>query len=504
VVGDDDQSIYKFRGANIRNILDFEKLYPNATVIKLEQNYRSTQNILTAANGVIANNTGRKSKALWTEGAECDKVRFEQFDSGTDESIAIVNDIARRVNAGECEYKDCAVLYRTNAQSRLLEERFVARGIPYKLIGGVNFYSRKEIKDVLAYLKTIDNAKDDIAVTRILNVPKRGIGQTSENKIADYAYANGLSFYDALKKADVIPGLSSAAKKIKPFVELIEELRELLKAGNIELTVEKLLEKTGYVDELVIENTDESKARIENIDEFISKVVDYEKNAENPTLSGFLEEVALVAEIDSLDEDADYAVLMTLHGAKGLEFTNVYIAGMEDGLFPSYMSLSSGNYDDVEEERRLCYVGITRAKKHLMMTAARARMIRGETQYNPVSRFIKELPKEVMDGYYKPNKTDDMPVNDTFKKAKASWKNNSFAESVNTYKSMADIKTGRDMSSTSAGLDYSEGDRVSHIKFGEGTVLMIKDGGRDYEVTVDFDEAGVRKMFASFAKLKKC
>lgn len=504
VVGDDDQSIYKFRGANIRNILDFEKLYPNATVIKLEQNYRSTQNILTAANGVIANNTGRKSKALWTEGAEGDKVRFEQFDSGTDEAIAIVNDIARRVNAGECEYKDCAVLYRTNAQSRLLEERFVARGIPYKLIGGVNFYSRKEIKDVLAYLKTIDNAKDDIAVTRILNVPKRGIGQTSENKIADYAYANGLSFYDALKKADVIPGLSSAAKKIKPFVELIEELRELLKTGNIELTVEKLLEKTGYVEELVIENTDESKARIENIDEFISKVVDYEKNAENPTLSGFLEEVALVAEIDSLDEDADYAVLMTLHGAKGLEFTNVYIAGMEDGLFPSYMSLSSGNYDDVEEERRLCYVGITRAKKHLMMTAARARMIRGETQYNPVSRFIKELPKEVMDGYYKPNKTDDMPVNDTFKKAKASWKNNSFAESVNTYKSMADIKTGRDMSSTSAGLDYSEGDRVSHIKFGEGTVLMIKDGGRDYEVTVDFDEAGIRKMFASFAKLKKC
>lgn len=504
VVGDDDQSIYKFRGANIRNILDFEKLYPNATVIKLEQNYRSTQNILTAANGVIANNTGRKSKALWTEGAEGDKVRFEQFDSGTDEAIAIVNDIARRVNAGECEYKDCAVLYRTNAQSRLLEERFVARGIPYKLIGGVNFYSRKEIKDVLAYLKTIDNAKDDIAVTRILNVPKRGIGQTSENKIADYAYANGLSFYDALKKADVIPGLSSAAKKIKPFVELIEELRELLKTGNIELTVEKLLEKTGYVEELVIENTDESKARIENIDEFISKVVDYEKNAENPTLSGFLEEVALVAEIDSLDEDADYAVLMTLHGAKGLEFTNVYIAGMEDGLFPSYMSLSSGNYDDVEEERRLCYVGITRAKKHLMMTAARARMIRGETQYNPVSRFIKELPKEVMDGYYKPNKTDDMPVNDTFKKAKASWKNNSFAESVNTYKSMADIKTGRDMSSTSAGLDYLEGDRVSHIKFGEGTVLMIKDGGRDYEVTVDFDEAGVRKMFASFAKLKKC
>ncbi|MCR5344856.1 MAG: UvrD-helicase domain-containing protein [Lachnospiraceae bacterium] len=504
VVGDDDQSIYKFRGANIRNILDFEKLYPNATVIKLEQNYRSTQNILTAANGVIANNTGRKSKALWTEGAEGDKVRFEQFDSGTDEAIAIVNDIARRVNAGECEYKDCAVLYRTNAQSRLLEERFVARGIPYKLIGGVNFYSRKEIKDVLAYLKTIDNAKDDIAVTRILNVPKRGIGQTSENKIADYAYANGLSFYDALKKADVIPGLSAAAKKIKPFVDLIEELRELLKTGNIELTVEKLLEKTGYVDELVIENTDESKARIENIDEFISKVVDYEKNVENPTLSGFLEEVALVAEIDSLDEDADYAVLMTLHGAKGLEFTNVYIAGMEDGLFPSYMSLSSGNYDDVEEERRLCYVGITRAKKHLMMTAARARMIRGETQYNPVSRFIKELPKEVMDGYYKPNKTDDMPVNDTFKKAKASWKNNSFAESVNTYKSMADIKTGKDMSSTSACLDYSEGDRVSHIKFGEGTVLMIKDGGRDYEVTVDFDEAGVRKMFASFAKLKKC
>lgn len=504
VVGDDDQSIYKFRGANIRNILDFEKVYPDATVIKLEQNYRSTKNILDAANGVISNNIGRKVKALWTDGEDGDKVKFEQFDTGTDEAIAIVNDIARRVNAGECEYKDCAVLYRTNAQSRLLEERFVARGIPYKLIGGVNFYSRKEIKDVLAYLKTIDNAKDDIAVTRILNVPKRGIGQTSENKVADYAYANGMSFYDALKNADSIPGLSSAVKKIKPFVELIEELRELLKGGSLELTVEKLLEKTGYVEELVIENTDESKARIENIDELISKVVDYEKSAENPTLSGFLEEVALVADIDSLEEDSDYAVLMTLHGAKGLEFTNVYMSGMEDGLFPSYMSISSGSPDDVEEERRLCYVGITRAKKHLMMTAARARMIRGETQYNPVSRFIKELPKEVMDGYYKPSKTEDMPVNDTFKKAKASWKNNSFAESVSAYKSMADIKTGKDMGSVSAGLDYAVGDRVSHIKFGEGTVLEIKDGGRDYEVTVDFDEAGVRKMFASFAKLKKC
>ncbi|MCR5374219.1 MAG: UvrD-helicase domain-containing protein [Lachnospiraceae bacterium] len=504
VVGDDDQSIYKFRGANIRNILDFEKVYPDATVIKLEQNYRSTKNILNAANEVIANNIGRKAKALWTESEEGDKVKFEQFDNGQEEAIYIVADIARRVGAGECEYKDCAVLYRTNAQSRLLEERFVNRGIPYKLIGGVNFYSRKEIKDILAYLKTIDNGKDDLAVTRILNVPKRGIGQTTEGRIADYAYANGMSFYDALKKASEIQGVSAAVKKIEPFVALIEDLRGILATSGIEQTVEKLLEKTGYVEDLVIENTDESRARIENIDELISKIVDYEKNEENPTLSGFLEEVALVAEVDSLDEDSDYVILMTLHGAKGLEFKNVYMSGMEDGLFPSYMSISSGNNDDLEEERRLCYVGITRAKKTLTMTAARARMLRGETQYNPVSRFIKELPKEVMDGYYKPPKTEDMPVNDTFKRAKASWKNNSFAESVSAYKSMADIKTGKDMGSASAGLDYAVGDRVSHIKFGEGMVLEIKDGGRDYEVTVDFDEAGVRKMFASFAKLKRC
>ncbi len=504
VVGDDDQSIYKFRGANIRNILDFEKVYPDATVIKLEQNYRSTKNILNAANEVIANNIGRKAKALWTESEEGDKVKFEQFDNGQEEAIYIVADIARRVGAGECEYKDCAVLYRTNAQSRLLEERFVNRGIPYKLIGGVNFYSRKEIKDILAYLKTIDNGRDDLAVTRILNVPKRGIGQTTEGRIADYAYANGMSFYDALKKAPEIQGVSAAVKKIEPFVALIEDLRNTLATAGIEQTVEKLLEKTGYVEDLVIENTDEARARIENIDELISKIVDYEKNEENPTLSGFLEEVALVAEIDSLDEDSDYVILMTLHGAKGLEFKNVYMSGMEDGLFPSYMSISSGSNDDLEEERRLCYVGITRAKKTLTMTAARSRMIRGETQYNPVSRFIKELPKEVMDGYYKPSKTEDMPVNDTFKRAKASWKNNSFAESVSAYKSMADIKTGKDMGSASAGLDYAVGDRVSHIKFGEGTVLEIKDGGRDYEVTVDFDEAGVRKMFASFARLKRC
>ncbi|MBQ7077922.1 MAG: UvrD-helicase domain-containing protein [Lachnospiraceae bacterium] len=515
VVGDDDQSIYKFRGANIRNILDFEKVYPDATVIKLEQNYRSTKNILNAANGVIANNTGRKVKKLWTEHEEGSKIKFEQFDNALDEASFIVSDIAGRVGKGECAYKDCAVLYRTNAQSRILEEKFVARGIPYKLVGGVNFYSRKEIKDILAYLKTIDNGKDDVAVRRILNVPKRGIGQTSENRVADFAIQNDISFYDALVDCDIVPGIGAAAKKIAPFTALIGKLRGMNGTAPISMILEKLLEETGYVDDLVAEGTDEAKERIDNIDEFISKVVDYEERNENPTLSGLLEEVALIADIDGLDENSDYTVLMTLHGAKGLEFDNVYMSGMEDGLFPSNMTIIDGDKDELEEERRLCYVGITRAKKNLVMTAARARMIRGETNYSSVSRFIKEIPEEVITGYFKKYKTEDDEVFNNvseFKKAKEGWKKNSFLDTMKAYSSMtsssakaalSSMKTGKDMGTVDGGLEYGVGDRVRHIKFGEGTVLSITDGGRDYEVSVEFDTAGVRKMFASFAKLKK-
>ena len=381
VVGDDDQSIYKFRGANIYNILNFEHHFPDATVIKLEQNYRSTQNILDAANAVIANNQGRKEKRLWTDNGAGDKITFEQLDTAAEEADFVARDIARRVRKGEYQYKDCAILYRTNAQSRLFEERFITANIPYKIFGGVNFYARKEVKDLLAYLKTIDNGQDDLAVRRIINIPKRGIGAASINKVALYAQEQEISFYDALCVAEQVPGLGKAAAKIRPFVLFIQSMKAKAKLLSVADLLQEVIETTGYVRELEAEGTDEAEARIENIDELISKAVDYAEGEEAPTLNGFLENVALVADIDSFDENSDYVVLMTLHSAKGLEFPNVYLAGLEDGLFPSYMSITSDNSQaEIEEERRLAYVGITRAKKNLTITSARVRMVRGQTQ----------------------------------------------------------------------------------------------------------------------------
>ena len=399
VVGDDDQSIYKFRGANIYNILNFEHHFPDATVIKLEQNYRSTQNILDAANAVIANNQGRKEKRLWTDNGAGDKITFEQLDTAAEEADFVARDIARRVRKGEYQYKDCAILYRTNAQSRLFEERFITANIPYKIFGGVNFYARKEVKDLLAYLKTIDNGQDDLAVRRIINIPKRGIGAASINKVALYAQEQEISFYDALCVAEQVPGLGKAAAKIRPFVLFIQSMKAKAKLLSVADLLQEVIETTGYVRELEAEGTDEAEARIENIDELISKAVDYAEGEEAPTLNGFLENVALVADIDSFDENSDYVVLMTLHSAKGLEFPNVYLAGLEDGLFPSYMSITSDNSQaEIEEERRLAYVGITRAKKNLTITSARVRMVRGQTQYGKVSRFVREIPPELLSG----------------------------------------------------------------------------------------------------------
>ena len=400
VVGDDDQSIYKFRGANIKNILNFEQEFPDATVIKLEQNYRSTGNILDAANAVISNNVGRKDKQLWTDNGEGEKIKFCQFDTGYDEAEYIADDIEREVRNG-ASYNDHAILYRTNAQSRLFEERFVAQNIPYKIVGGVNFYARREIKDVLAYLKTIDNGKDDLAVRRIINVPKRGIGLTTINRIQESAASRGIGFYDALLGLDLIPGVARGAAKLEGFVALIEYFKGVAETLSLSDLLQEVIDKTGYIESLEAEGKEESETRIENIDELRSKVAVYEESCldqdEKPTLSGFLEEVALVADIDSLDEEQDYVVLMTLHSAKGLEFPHVYLAGMEDGLFPSYMTVTSDDREDMEEERRLCYVGITRAEQKLTMTSAMRRMVRGETQYNKVSRFMKEIPLELLD-----------------------------------------------------------------------------------------------------------
>ncbi len=498
VVGDDDQSIYKFRGANIYNILNFEKEFPNAVTIKLEQNYRSTQNILNAANGVIANNVGRKAKRLWTENEEGEKIAFHQFETGFDEADYVAKDIRSKVREGMYHYGDCAVLYRTNAQSRLFEERFITASIPYKIVGGVNFYSRREIKDLLAYLKTIDNAMDDLAVRRIINVPKRGIGATTLSRVQDYADENSLTFYNALKMAEEIGTIGRASAKIRPFVMLIQSMRSKLPYISVSELLQEIIEETGYVRELEAENTEEAQQRMENIDELISKAVTYEESEEEPTLSGFLEEVALVADIDSVDETQDYVVLMTLHSAKGLEFPQVYLAGMEDGLFPGFGAICAENPTaEIEEERRLAYVGITRAKERLSISCARMRMIRGETQYNKVSRFVKEIPRELLEGTIQKEKMPDIP------------KPSMMAKNAFSAKPMALRRTGvpeaRNFgnSAMKKSLDYAVGDTVSHLKFGTGVVKQIIDGGRDYEVTVDFSGVGVKKMFASFAKLKK-
>lgn len=509
VVGDDDQSIYKFRGANIKNILNFEEIYPDAKVIKLEQNYRSTQNILNAANFVIANNIGRKPKSLWTENEEGEKINFQQFDSAFDEADYVVRDIQKRVREGKCSYGDCAILYRTNAQSRLFEERFVVSNTPYRVVGGVNFYARKEIKDLLAYLKTIDNGRDDLAVRRIINVPKRGIGAATLGRVQDYAAEMDLSFYNALKMADDIPSLGRAGVKIKPFVTLIQSIRSKLEYLSVSQILQEVIDETKYVEELAAEDTEEARARIENIDELISKSVAYEESAEIPSLSGFLEEVALVADIDSLQEGNDYVVLMTLHSAKGLEFPNVYLGGMEDGLFPSYMTIVSDDPMEIEEERRLCYVGITRAMTELTISCARQRMIRGETQYNKVSRFVKEIPGNLLGGgasvKSEREEVKEAPAR-SFRQA-GSKVNPIFtvgnAQSKPYQKKPYQSTSFSSNTTSSISLEYGSGDRVKHIKFGEGTVVQIVEGGRDYEVTVNFDRVGVKKMFASFAKLKK-
>ncbi|MBA2212767.1 DNA helicase PcrA [Sellimonas intestinalis] len=501
VVGDDDQSIYKFRGANIKNILNFESEFPDATVIKLEQNYRSTSNILNAANAVIHNNIGRKDKTLWTENPEGEKIACKQFDNAYDEADYIAAAIQKKVKEERASYKDCAVLYRTNAQSRMFEERFVSTNIPYKVIGGVNFYARREIKDLLAYLRTIENGRDDLAVRRIINVPKRGIGLTSINRVQEYALQKETGFYEALLAADLIPGIGRALSKLESFVALIEHFKE--EAGRLTplalLTdIIETLDYENYLEEIDMED---AESRIENIEELKSKLASYEESCEEageqPTLSGFLEEVALVADIDNLDEESDYVVLMTLHSAKGLEFSYVFLAGMEDGLFPSYMTITADDPMELEEERRLCYVGITRAMKELTLTCAKRRMVCGETQYNIASRFLKEIPESLIGtASWTLRERPQMEIarNQTYAKAKAAFHSQAFGikRPVQQFK----VASGE-------GPGYDVGDRVQHMKFGEGLVTAITEGGRDYEVTVEFDRFGVKKMFAAFAKLQK-
>lgn len=592
VVGDDDQSIYKFRGANIRNILDFEKVYPDAEVIKLEQNYRSTQNILDAANNVIHNNIGRKDKALWTDRGSGNRIHFRPFDNAYDEAEYIASDIKSKKYQGISDYGQCAVLYRTNAQSRLLEESFISEGIPYDVVGGVNFYARKEIKDLLAYLKTIDNGKDDLAVKRIINVPRRGIGAASVNKVQDFADHMGISFFEAMQRIDEITSIGKAGEKLRNFALMIMMFRTKLHHGTLEDLITDVIETTQYTKELEESDDDDAEDRLQNIDELISKVVSFEQEreelGEEASLSAFLEEVALVADIDGVDKDDNKVLLMTLHSAKGLEFSQVYLAGMEDGVFPSYMTITSDDPTEIEEERRLAYVGITRAKDDLTITYAKQRMLRGETQYNPISRFIKEIPENLMDnklpvpkkwGYddyeedsrershfkTKPfagsgfNTVYQKPVlsDDVFDKPRNNWEAAEQAVKKNNWEmptAKATVKTStvpsnktpvmkqqqpkdiasilvsrpkavikkketpaankpyiaksldgltKGMPTTQGGLSYGVGDRVRHIKYGDGTVQKVENDVRDYKITVAFDGAGQKIMYAAFAKLQK-
>lgn len=526
VVGDDDQSIYRFRGADIHNILDFESKFPDTTVIKLEQNYRSTKSILDVANEVIHNNSNRKDKSLWTDNEQGDPVTFTQYQNARDEAERIVMDIRNGHQQENISYNDYAILYRTNAQSRLFEEKLVQYNIPYKLVGGVNFYSRKEIKDILAYLRVIDNAQDDIQVKRIINVPKRGIGLTTINRISDYAQENDISFYDAVVHAQGIPGIGRAYEKLTNFATLIETLRSKIAAPDysIEDLVKELIDLTGYVRELEEANTIEATTRIEYIDEFITKVVTYEEEATSePTLSEFLEEVSLVADIDSYDEAEEKIVLMTLHSSKGLEFPYVYLTGMEEGIFPSYRSINEGE-EDIAEERRLCYVGITRACKKLALTAARERMINGETMYSRQSRFINEIPRYLL-------KQDLGEQRSAFAGINSLGKSSSFDDSYSSYssmnppKSVRSARNGLDMLNNNpfikkgfsnlsslnsntfdkpkapAVINYKVGDSVSHAKFGDGKVTEMVPKDNDYLVTVEFNEFGTKKMKASFARL---
>ena len=520
VVGDDDQSIYKFRGADITNILSCEETFPGAKVVKLEQNYRSTNNILEAANAVIANNAHRKEKHLWSENGEGKEVSFIHYETAYGEAEDVIDKIQTSVHMGKHQYQDCAILYRTNAQSRAFEEKCIKKSVPYRLVGGVNFYQRQEIKDILAYLKTIDSGRDDLSVTRIVNVPKRGIGQVTLNKLAVYASEHGMRLFQAMEQVEQISGIGKAADKIKGFVNQIMVFRALAKELDAAELIESILEQTGYLEELEKLEEDKAQAKQENLEEFQNKAADYYANHDEAALTDFLEEVALVADIDNMDSEADSLTLMTLHSAKGLEFPVVYMTGMEEGLFPSYMSMNSGDPGDIEEERRLCYVGITRAMQQLTLTAAKQRMVHGNIQYSAISRFVKELPQEKLDwkeetfgGLFKkgPSMTANSLSDSLFGGSSSMSSGSSFSASQGSqtakktnYDNVFDLKYAKAFSSPKPdSLDYKEGDRVSHIKFGKGTVLAVEDMKKDYQVTVEFDTAGVKKLFAGFAKLKK-
>ena len=499
VVGDDDQSIYGWRGANIRNILDFEKDFPDTTVIKLEQNYRSTKKILEAANAVIHNNQTRKDKTLWTENDAGSILHIFKADNEYDECRFVAEKIQELEKAGR-KRNEMAVLYRTNAQSRAVEDQMVKKGIPYRLFGGVRFYERKEIRDILSYLKVMANPADTIALRRIINVPKRGIGETSLDKLAAFAEEQNIPLYGALARLDEITTLKTRIAKFKDFYELFEHLREDAEGLSVAELIDAVVKRTGYLQILMAEGTDEALNRIQNIDEFVNKAAEFDKANPEGNLEGFLEEVALVADIDSYEEGEEAVALMTLHSAKGLEFPYVFIIGMEEGIFPGYRAVMYGGEKEIEEERRLCYVGITRAKEELFLTHAKNRMQHGITQYNPPSRFLKEIPADLV----------DLPTRQVSEMAKrydamTTMKNTAMGRK-NVMAPAARFGMGgkKDMPAPKDfQLDYGVGDKVRAPKYGIGTVVSVNPGGADFEVEVSFGAKGTKKFMARLSKLIK-
>ncbi len=479
VVGDADQSIYRFRGADISNILNFEQDYPEARVIKLEQNYRSTQTILEAANYVIRNNSERKEKHLWTENTQGQEIVTYRGEDERWESTYVVDRICTLKHKEGRPYKDFAVLYRTNAQSRVLEEELMKSRVPYKIVGGLKFYERKEIKDILAYLKVLANPADSVALRRIINVPKRGLGEASLEKVLAFAADRGITGLEALNRLQEIPGLTArATKPMEGFRKLMDALRQ--KLGQISLTqlVDDILEKTGYLAELQEENTIEAQTRIENLQEFRTVTADFDKNSEDPSLEYFLAGISLVSDLDTYEESSDAVVLMTLHSAKGLEFPVVFLVGMEEGVFPH--ARSQLDQVELEEERRLCYVGITRAREKLYLTNAWQRTMFGRSSNNPPSRFLEEIPEQFTttvdpaDGYGRPRK----PL-------------------------LQAIPGGISSTAGAASLNYVLGDKVEHAKFGPGVIVSVKGEGPDAEISIAFPSGGVKKLIAQYAKLKK-
>ncbi|MDQ0203799.1 DNA helicase PcrA [Pectinatus haikarae] len=498
VVGDADQSIYGWRGADIRNIMDFEKDYQEAAVIKLEQNYRSTQNILAAANAVIENNLNRKPKELWTENPQGDKIAIYESFNERDEARYIAENAIKQNTIYNTSYNDMAVLYRTNAQSRSLEEGFMRAGVPYTMVGGLKFYDRKEIKDIMAYLKVIFNPDDQVSLMRIINVPKRGLGATTLSKIGEFASANNMGIFDAVSSTDAIPGLSAKAKtSLASFAELIFRMMTAQTDMTVHEFIQLVMDESGYMIELQAEQKIENETRIENLKELLSVAKDFEKeNEENSSLENFLNSVSLVADIDNADFDEDRVTLMTLHAAKGLEFPVVFMAGMEEGIFPHSRTLM--NEEEIEEERRTCYVGITRAQRKLYLTNAKSRMIYGRTVMYPPSRFLKEIPVQYIEQEQSKILTNAFVAsplkNEHMRSAKDYIKKSPYSSSS----AAARPGVKPDMS-----VEWKAGDKAKHSKWGTGTIVSVKGSGEEIQLTIAFPELGIKKLMQKYAPLEK-